>query len=119
MKFKPHNYQQYAIDFIETHPIAAILLDMGMGKTSITLMAVEYLMYEMFEICKVLVVCPLRVIRTWKDEMEKWEQLRGTRYSIVTGTVAQRKNALKTDADIYIINRENVPWLVEKKRCSI
>ena len=87
---------------------------MGMGKTSITLMAVEYLMYEMFEICKVLVVCPLRVTRTWKDEMEKWEQLRGTRYSILTGTVAQRKKALKTDADIYIINRENVPWLVDK-----
>ena len=74
-------------------------------------------MYEMFVIYKVLVVCPLRVTRTWKDEMEKWEQLRGTRYSVVTGTAAQRKKALKADADIYIINRENVPWLVDK--CDI
>ena len=117
MRFKPHDYQRYAIEFIENHPIAAILLDMGMGKTAITLMAVEYLLYEMFVIYKVLVVCPLRVTRTWKDEMEKWEQLRGTRYSVVTGTAAQRKKALKADADIYIINRENVPWLVDK--CDI
>ena len=117
MRFKPHDYQRYAIEFIENHPIAAILLDMGMGKTAITLMAVEYLMYEMFVIYKVLVVCPLRVTRTWKDEMEKWEQLRGTRYSVVTGTAAQRKKALKADADIYIINRENVPWLIDK--CDI
>lgn len=117
MRFNPHNYQQYAISFIESHPIAAVLLDMGMGKTAITLMAVEYLMYEQFEICKVLVVCPLRVTRTWKDEIEKWEQLSGTRYSIVTGTAAQRKKALVADADIYIINRENVPWLIEKSGC--
>lgn len=117
MRFNPHNYQQYAISFIETHSIAAVLLDMGMGKTAITLMAVEYLMYEQFEIYKVLVVCPLRVTRTWKDEIEKWEQLSGTRYSIVTGTAAQRKKALAADADIYIINRENVPWLIEKSGC--
>ena len=117
MKFNPHDYQKYAISFIETHLIAAVLLDMGMGKTAITLMAVEHLMYEQFEICKVLVVCPLRVTRTWKDEMEKWEELSGTRYSIVTGTAAQRKKALTEDADIYIINRENVPWLIEKSGC--
>lgn len=117
MRFNPHNYQQYAISFIEKHDISAVLLDMGMGKTAITLMAVEYLMYEQFEVYKVLVVCPLRVTRTWKDEIEKWEQLSGTRYSIVTGTAAQRKKALEADADIYIINRENVPWLVEKSGC--
>ena len=117
MRFNPHNYQQYAIDFIEKHDISAVLLDMGMGKTAITLMAVEYLMYERFEVYKVLVVCPLRVTRTWKDEIEKWEQLSGTRYSIVTGTAAQRKKALEADADIYIINRENVPWLIEKSGC--
>lgn len=117
MRFNPHNYQQYAISFIEKHDISAVLLDMGMGKTAITLMAVEYLMYEQFEVYKVLVVCPLRVTRTWKDEIEKWEQLSGTRYSIVTGTAAQRKKALAADADIYIINRENVPWLVEKSGC--
>ena len=117
MRFKPHNYQQYAINFITHNPITAVLLDMGMGKTAITLMAVEYLMYEYFEIVKVLVICPLRVTRTWKDEIEKWEQLSGTRYSIVTGTAAQRKKALAADADIYIINRENVPWLIEKSGC--
>ena len=117
MRFNPHNYQQYAINFIEKHDISAVLLDMGMGKTAITLMAVEYLMYEQFEIYKVLVVCPLRVTRTWKDEIEKWEQLSGTRYSIVTGTAVQRKKALAADADIYIINRENVPWLIEKSGC--
>ena len=105
MRFNPHNYQQYAINFIEKHDISAVLLDMGMGKTAITLMAVEYLMYEQFEIYKVL------------DEIEKWEQLSGTRYSIVTGTASQRKKALVADADIYIINRENVPWLIEKSGC--
>lgn len=114
MRFKPHNYQQFAIDFITNNPIAAILLDMGMGKTAITLMAIQYLMYETFEVNKVLVICPLRVTRTWRDEIEKWEQLHGLRYSIVTGTATQRKKALSTDSDIYIINRENVPWLVDK-----
>lgn len=114
MKFKPHNYQQFAIDFITSHPIAAILLDMGMGKTAITLMAIQYLMYETFEVSKVLVICPLRVTRTWRDEIQKWEQLHGLSYSIVTGTATQRKKALEADADIYIINRENVPWLVNK-----
>lgn len=114
MRFRPHNYQQYAINFITHNPITAVLLDMGMGKTAITLMAIDYLMYEYFEIVKVLVICPLRVTRTWRDEVDKWEQLSGYRLSIVTGTVAQRKKALAADADIYIINRENVPWLVNK-----
>ena len=114
MKFKPHNYQQFAIDFISNNPIAAILLDMGMGKTAITLMAIQYLMYETFEVSKVLVICPLRVTRTWRDEIGKWEQLHGLQYSVVTGTATQRKKALAADADIYIINRENVPWLVDK-----
>jgi SNF2 family DNA or RNA helicase len=112
MRFKPHNYQQFAIDFICRNPVVAILLDMGMGKTAITLMAIKYLMYEVFEVSKVLVVCPLRVTRTWRDEIEKWEQLKGLTYSIVTGTAAQRKKALQADADIYIINRENIPWLI-------
>lgn len=114
MKFNPHNYQQYAIDFIVNHPVTAILLDMGMGKTAITLMAIQQLMYETFEVGKVLVICPLRVTRTWRDEINKWEELKGLRYSLVTGTAAQRKRALLADADIYIINRENVSWLVDK-----
>lgn len=77
-------------------------------------MAIQFLMYETFEVSKVLVVCPLRVTRTWRDEIEKWDQLRGLTYSIVTGTAAQRKKALNTDADIYIINRDNLQWLIEK-----
>ena len=112
MKFNPHKYQQYAIDFIIKNPIAAILLDMSMGKTAICLMAIQHLMYESFEVNKVLVICPLRVTLTWRDEIAKWSQLNGLTYSIVKGTAAQRKKALQVDADIYIINRENVPWLI-------
>ncbi|MGN0327709.1 MAG: SNF2-related protein [Lachnospira sp.] len=112
MRFKPHKYQQYAIDFIINNPIAAILLDMSMGKTAICLMAIQHLMYETFEVNKVLVICPLRVTLTWRDEIAKWSQLNGLTYSIVKGTATQRKKALQVDADIYIINRENVPWLI-------
>lgn len=115
MKYNPHNYQKYAIEFIKEHPVAAILLDMGMGKTSLTLTAIYELMYERFEISKVLIVAPLRVARnTWSDEIKKWDHLNGLKYSIVVGTAAERKRALMKEADIYIINRENVPWLVEQ-----
>lgn len=115
MKYNPHNYQQYAINFILENPIAAILLDMGMGKTSIVLTAVMQLMYEQFEVNKVLIIGPLRVARTtWPDEIQKWEHLKGLRYSVAVGTAAERLSALKADADIYIINRENVPWLIEE-----
>ena len=115
MRYVAHDYQQYAIDFLVENPIAAILLDMGMGKTSLTLMAIKRLMYEEFEVNKVLIVAPLRVAKhTWSDEIEKWDELKGLRYSVVVGTQAERLRALKADADIYIINRENIPWLVEK-----
>lgn len=114
MRYSPHKYQQYAIDFIIRNPVAAILLDMGMGKTSLTLMAIYRLMYEEFEVSRVLIIAPLRVAKnTWSAEIEKWEQLSGLRYSIAVGTPAQRKKALGVDADIYIINRENLTWLVE------
>lgn len=115
MKYNPHNYQKYAIDFILEHPIAAILLDMGMGKTSIVLTAIMELIYNRFEVNKVLIIGPLRVARTtWPEEIKKWEHLKGLRYSVVVGTAAERKAALKADADVYIINRENVPWLIEQ-----
>ena len=115
MRYKPHEYQKYAIGFIKKNPIAAILLDMGMGKTSIVLSALNELMYDSFEVTKVLIIAPLRVARnTWSDEIKKWDHLNGTRYSIAVGTAAERLAALKADADIYIINRENVPWLVEE-----
>lgn len=115
MRYNPHEYQRYAINFIKEHPIAAILLDMGMGKTSIVLAAINALMFDSFEVSKVLIIAPLRVAKhTWSAEIQKWEQLKGLRYSIVVGTAAERQKALQTDADIYIINRENVPWLIEK-----
>ncbi|MCD8300714.1 MAG: DEAD/DEAH box helicase [Clostridiales bacterium] len=115
MRFVPHDYQKYAIDFITAHKIAAMFLDMGLGKTAITLMAINILMYEKFEINKVLVIAPLRVAKnTWPAEIEKWDQLNGLRYSVAVGNPAQRMKALQADADIYIINRENVSWLVEE-----
>ena len=86
MRFSPHKYQQYAIDFIIRNPVAAILLDMGMGKTSLTLMAINRLMYEEFEVNRVLIIAPLRVAKnTWSAEIEKWEQLSGLRYSSLWG----------------------------------
>lgn len=115
MKYNPHDYQIYAINFIKEHPIVAILLDMGMGKTSIVLAALNDLMFDSFDVTKVLIIAPLRVAKhTWSAEIQKWDQLRGLRYSIAVGTAAERMKALQADADIYIINRENVPWLIEK-----
>lgn len=115
MRYSPHEYQKYAINFIKEHPIAAILLDMGMGKTSIVLAAINALMFDRFEVSKVLIIAPLRVAKhTWSAEIRKWDQLNGLRYSIAVGTAAERMKALQADADIYIINRENVPWLIEK-----
>ena len=114
MNFIPHNYQQYAIDYIESHSISAVLLDMGLGKTSITLTAINDLLFDSFDVHKVLVVAPLRVARdTWSAEIEKWEHLNDLRYSVVVGTERERLKALSIPADIYIINRENVQWLVE------
>ena len=115
MKYNPHDYQRYAAEFITTHPIAALLLDMGLGKTSITLTAINDLLFDSFEVHKVLVVAPLRVARdTWSAEIEKWEHLKNLRYSVVVGSEQERLNALCAPADIYIINRENVQWLVEE-----
>lgn len=115
MKYSPHDYQRYAVEFITTHPIAALLLDMGLGKTSITLTAINDLLFDSFEVHKVLVVAPLRVARdTWSAEIEKWEHLKNLRYSVVVGTEQERLKALRTPADIYIINRENIQWLVEE-----
>ena len=114
MKYRPHEYQRYATEYIETHPIAAVLLDMGLGKTSITLTALNDLLFDRFEIHKVIVIAPLRVARdTWPAEIEKWEHLSSLVYSVAVGTEAERLAALRQRADIYIINRENVQWLVE------
>lgn len=115
MRYVPHDYQKYAIDYILGHPVAAVFLDCGLGKTSVTLTAVLNLMFDRFEIGKVLVVAPLRVARnSWPDEIEKWDHTRFFTYTVVTGTEKERREALKKDADITIINRENVQWLVDK-----
>lgn len=115
MKYKPHSYQEYAIRYIETHPISALLIDMGLGKTSITLTAIRNLLFDSFEVCKVLVIAPLRVAKnTWTDEIKKWEHLSTLTYSLIIGNENERLSALNEQTDIYIINRENVDWLVNK-----
>lgn len=108
-----HGYQRYAADFIVEHPESAILLDCGCGKTIITLTAIDELQRDRFDVGKILVICPIRVAQVWADEIGKWEHLEGIRYSIAVGTESQRRYALGVDADIYIINRDVVPWLVE------
>ncbi|MCW0947148.1 SNF2-related protein, partial [Streptococcus anginosus] len=117
MKLKLHDYQEVTKDFIIRTPYAAVILDMGMGKTATTLSAINELMFDRYEVSKVLVIAPLRVANTvWSDEIEQWEELKHLRYSKIVGTPKQRRAALETDADIYIVNRENLPWLVEQ--CS-
>lgn len=114
MNFEPHDYQRYAIDYIETHPVAAVLLDMGLGKTVISLTAIADLLFDSFEARRILVVAPLRVARdTWPAEIKKWEHLRHLTYAVAIGTPAERKAALMANADITIINRENLQWLIE------
>ena len=115
MQYEPHEYQSFATDYIEHHPISALLIDMGLGKTVITLTALFDLLFDSFEIHKVLVVAPLRVgLISWPDELKKWEHLHFLKSSIVIGTEMERLRALKAKADIYIINRESLEWLVTK-----
>lgn len=114
MIYHPHDYQKYSIEFVKTHPIAALLLSMGLGKTSTTLTALDDLLFDSFEIHKVLVIAPLRVTKVWLDEVKKWNHLNYLRCSLVAGTEQERKRALWANADIYIINRENVQWLIDE-----
>ena len=115
MEFKPHAYQEYAIDYIKTHPVAAILLGCGLGKTSIALTAIDDLLHDSFDVRKVLVVAPIRVCtNSWPDEIRKWDHLSDIRFSVAVGSREERLAALKADAEVYIINRENLPWLVEQ-----
>lgn len=114
MNFSPHNYQAYAIDYIETHPIAAVLLDMGLGKTVISLTAIADLLFDSFEAHRILVVAPLRVARdTWPAEIAKWKHLQHLTYAVCVGTPKERRAALMSGADITIINRENLGWLID------
>lgn len=119
MNFVPHDYQRYCIDRIISDSSLGLFLDMGLGKTVITLTAVNELIYNRFEVGKVLVIAPKKVAETtWTNEARKWEHLHNLRVSRVIGTLTQRVRALNTPADIYVINRENVPWLVEYDRNS-
>ena len=115
MKYKPHEYQVYATEYILNHPIAAVLLDMGLGKSIITLTAIFDLTLDSFLVRKVLVIAPLRVARdTWPAEIEKWDHLKGLKYTVAVGSEVKRKTALMERAQVYIINRENVEWLISR-----
>lgn len=115
MKYKPHDYQKYATEYIESHPEAAVFLDMGLGKTSITLTALNNLLFDYFDVHRILVIAPLRVARnTWSDEIEKWDHLHHLTFAIAVGSEKERLEALKKQADITMINRENLQWLIEK-----
>lgn len=114
MKYKPHNYQQFATDFILNQSICCLMLDMGLGKTVITLTALWQLTLDSFDVSRVLVIAPKRVAEdTWPKELAKWEHLTGLTSSLVLGSTAERKAALQRKAFLYIINRENVAWLVK------
>ena len=109
-----HSYQKFCVDFIEEHPNCGVFLDMGLGKTIISLTAISHLLYDSFEVSRVLIIAPLRVARdTWIAELSKWEHLRGLKMERVIGTPKERVAALSRRAEMYIINRENVEWLVK------
>ncbi len=114
MKFKPHDYQSYCIDYIKGHPVAALFVDMGVGKTAITLTAIRDLILDELAVSKVLVIAPLRVARdTWPAEVEKWDHLSDLDVSIIVGDLKIRTVAVNHRSLVYVINRENVKWLVE------
>lgn len=113
MEYKPHKYQEYATQRILDTPYIGLLLEMGLGKTVSTLTAIDLLLNDYFDAGRVLVIAPLRVADdTWAREIEKWDHLRHMRISKVLGSATQRRRALKADADVYVINRDNVVWLV-------
>ena len=115
MKYFPHDYQRYATDFIINNPISAVLLEMGLGKSVISLSAINELMLDYFDVSRTLVIAPLRVANsTWPDEIKKWDHLKHLNYSVVIGSEKERLDALKKPAHIYLINRENVDWLITK-----
>lgn len=114
MQYRPHDYQQYTIDRMIREPKVFAVLEMGLGKTSCTLTAINELMRERYEVNRVLIIAPLRVADdTWESEIDKWDHLQGLRISKMIGSREERIRALDARADVYTINRENVPWLVE------
>ena len=116
MQFEPYDYQTYAANWIVNKPRCAIWLDMGLGKTASTLLALDILLYDRLEISKILVIAPLLVAKnTWPEEIQKWDTFHHLRYAVVCGTSKQRMQALHKKADMYIINRENIVWLLNTK----
>ena len=114
MRFNPHDYQSFCIEYIKTHPVAALLLDMGLGKTVITLTALNDIIFDDLLVSKVLVIAPLRVSRdTWPAEVKKWDHLKDLDISVIVGDLRTRKAAVSASAQVYVINRENIKWLVE------
>ena len=114
MRFTPHDYQKRAIGRILDQNSIGLFLDMGLGKTVITMTAIEELMHDRFEVSRVLVIAPKKVAEdTWTREAAKWDHLKGLTISPVLGTAEQRTAALDADADLYVIGRDNVVWLVE------
>lgn len=119
MKFEPYDYQKRAIEKIMTLPSVGLFLEMGLGKSVITLTAAKRLIYDELAVTRVLVVAPLMVARdTWSRECEKWDHLKDLRVSKILGSAKQRQEAVAAEADIYVINRENVAWLVRNYRSS-
>lgn len=117
MRYVPHEYQEYAKEFIVSRKVSALFLDCGLGKTVITLTAIWELLLDYFEIRRVLVIAPFRVSRdTWSGELEKWNHLSGIEMSLVLGSEKERRAALNKRVNVYVINRENVEWLVENYR---
>jgi hypothetical protein len=115
MELRLHEYQRYAAEFIINNPLSALFLDCGLGKTAITLTALNELMLDRFEVRKVLVVAPLRVgLNVWPQEIKLWDCFSDLTYAVAIGTEKQRKAALRQNAMITIINRENMSWLINK-----
>ena len=109
-----HPYQKFCVNFLEEKPQCALFLDCGLGKTIITLTAISHLLYDSYEVSRVLIIAPLRVARdTWISELSKWEHLKGLRMERILGTPRERIAALSRKAELYVINRENVEWLVK------
>lgn len=116
MTYKPHDYQTYATEFIKSHSTACLMLEMGLGKTVITLTALWDLILDSFEVRRVLIIAPLRVAEhTWQEELKKWEHLSGLTLSVVVGSDKERRAALRKPAFLYTLNRENVVWLIDNK----
>jgi len=113
MEFKPHEYQKYCIGFVKAHPFCALFLDMGLGKTAIVLAALIDLLFSSLSVKKVLIVAPLRVCDTWKEECEKWDQFQVLKPSMVVGDQKTRIAALNHKAFLYVISRDNIKWLVD------